>query len=279
MGKHCFLTIIKFFAFALLGTATAIAAVAVLSTPAAAHSHNDGGGNDDRLKEWDTDNLARWVSSVGSVGAKNYRIPYHNYRATGYKETVPAKACAAYNVRYPPNGATVLKYRLLPQSETTRECPSGYSQVTHACRYNSYYVQDFTVRNRYRSVPVAYTPTASSGTCDSREITELQPCTLFAQCGSRTVSQTGSKHPIATYNVRLCLNNQQWYLGSGCTAFRDVVAHPGCQLAVADAFFQTGGTTGAVNDFPVMEYGSESEAASVSAERSDRQGGRPFRLP
>ena len=96
MGKPCFSTITKFFAFALLAAAVAIATVAVLSSPATAQ--NPGGGNDDRLKEWDTDNLARWVSSVGTVGAKNYRIPYHNYRATGYKETVPAKACAAYSI-------------------------------------------------------------------------------------------------------------------------------------------------------------------------------------
>ena len=99
MGKHCFLTIIKFFAFALLGTATAIAAVAVLSTPAAAHSHNDGRDNRDALKEWDTDNLARWVSySFGMAGARNYRIPYHNYRASGYRSSVEAKACVAYNI-------------------------------------------------------------------------------------------------------------------------------------------------------------------------------------
>ena len=270
MGKPCFSSAVKFFAIALLAAATAITAIAVLSSPAAAKV---GGGSVDPLKSWDTDNLSRWVSSsFGRAGARNYRIPYHNYRASGYTETVEAKACVAYNVRHPPNGATVLKYRLLPQIETTGECPSGYSQVTHACRYNSYYVQDFTVRNNYRSVPVAYTPTASSGTCDARQITELQPCTIFAQCGSRTVNQPGSKHTLATYNVRLCLNNGQWYLGSGCTASRNVLAHPGCQSAVADAFFQTGGGTGAVNDFPVADYGSESEAGTVAATGSRARG-------
>ena len=96
MGKPCFSTITKFFAIALLAAATAITAIAVLSSPATART--PGRGNLDALKSWDTDNLARWVSSVGSVGAKNYRIPYHNYRATGYKETVPAKACAAYSI-------------------------------------------------------------------------------------------------------------------------------------------------------------------------------------
>lgn len=48
--------------------------------------------------------------------------------------------------------------------------------------------------------------------------------------------------------------------------------HPGCQSAVADAFFQTGGDTGAVNDFPVASYGSESEAGTVSATRSRSSG-------
>ena len=47
--------------------------------------------------------------------------------------------------------------------------------------------------------------------------------------------------------------------------------HQGCQSAVADAFFQTGGTTGAVNDLPVASYGSESEDGSVAATgRRDR---------
>ena len=48
--------------------------------------------------------------------------------------------------------------------------------------------------------------------------------------------------------------------------------HPGCQSAVADAFFQTGGDTGAVNDFPVADYGSESEAGTVSATGSRSSG-------
>ena len=133
MGKPCFSKLTKFFAVALLGAATAIAAIAVLSTPAAADSHTRGGGNDGTLKEWDTDNLARWVSSnVGTVSAKNYRIPYHNYRYAN-----------------------------------------------------------------------------SSGTCGA----------------AYTVSQA---------------------------------KHFGCQSAVADAFFQTGGDTSAVNDFPVADYGSDS---------------------
>ena len=74
MGKPCFSKAVKFFAFALLGAATAIAAVAVLSTPAAAHSHNDGGGGGDPLFAWDTDNLR-----YGSYNAKSFNIPFHSY--------------------------------------------------------------------------------------------------------------------------------------------------------------------------------------------------------
>ena len=114
----------------MLAAATAITAVAALSSPAAAKG---GSGNRDALKSWDTDNLARWVSSnVGTVSAKNYWIPYYNYRYAN-----------------------------------------------------------------------------SSGTCGA----------------AYTVSQA---------------------------------KHFGCQSAVADAFFQTGGDTGAVNDFPVADYGSDS---------------------
>ena len=100
MGKPCFSTITKFFAIALLAAAIAITAIAVLSSPATART--PGRGNLDALKSWDTDNLARWIYRSGGgldiVGAKNYRIPFHDYRASGYKETVPAKACVGYNI-------------------------------------------------------------------------------------------------------------------------------------------------------------------------------------
>ena len=77
MGKPCFSRLTKFFAIALLTAATAIAAIAVLSSPAAADSHTRGGGGGYPLKSWDTDNL-----SAGGVGPKNYRIPYHDYTDT-----------------------------------------------------------------------------------------------------------------------------------------------------------------------------------------------------
>ena len=72
MGKPCFSKLTKFFAFALLGTATAIAAIAVLSSPAAAQ--NPGGGGDVSLKNWDTDNLR-----FGSYTSASFRVPSHDY--------------------------------------------------------------------------------------------------------------------------------------------------------------------------------------------------------
>ena len=72
MGKPSFSKFAKFFAFALLGAATAIAALAVLSSPAAAQ--NGGGGGFGTLKPWDTDNLA-----YGGYSARNFRVPFHEY--------------------------------------------------------------------------------------------------------------------------------------------------------------------------------------------------------
>ena len=76
MGKPCFLKLTKFFAVALLGTAATIAAVAVLSTPAAATGHDSrqGGGGDTDDYPWDTDNLR-----YGSYNAKSFNIPFHKY--------------------------------------------------------------------------------------------------------------------------------------------------------------------------------------------------------
>ena len=71
MGKPCLSNFTKFFAIALLGTATAIAAIAVLSSPAAAKG--GGGGAYDKYP-WDTDNLR-----YGSYNAKSFNIPFHKY--------------------------------------------------------------------------------------------------------------------------------------------------------------------------------------------------------
>ena len=69
MGKLCFSKLTKFFAFALLSAATAIAAVAVLSSSASART--PGGGGDVTEKSWDTDNL-----KYGGYSARSFAIPH-----------------------------------------------------------------------------------------------------------------------------------------------------------------------------------------------------------
>ena len=61
------------------------------------------------------------------------------------------------------------------------------------------------------------------------------------------------------------------------TAASPRYSHAACgHGGIADGYYQTRSD---VNDFPVASYGSESEAGTVAAERPDRQGGRPFRVP
>ena len=79
MGKPCFLKITKFFAVALLGTAAAIAAVAVLSSPATAGTTGGGCAYDKHQR--DTDNL-RYAG--GSYSARSFNVPFHQYG--GYSE-------------------------------------------------------------------------------------------------------------------------------------------------------------------------------------------------
>ena len=98
MGKVCFSEILRYTCLAAITVAAALIAAITLANPATADP-NGGRGNRDALKSWDTDNLPRWVSSsFGRAGARNYRIPYHDYRASGYKESVEAKACVGYNI-------------------------------------------------------------------------------------------------------------------------------------------------------------------------------------
>ena len=242
MGKACFSKLTKFFAIALLAAATAIAAIAALSTPAAART--GGRGNDLPLMEWDTDNLA-----AGSIGAKNYRIPFHNYR--GYVDRTPAKPC----IQYLAVGSN------LARSDYDGSCPSGYSLLTRWCSYSNGNVQVpllpagqntyNSVQGRWVSGDRAYDACPSGGA--------YNPPSLVV----------GSRHPqlcVSSGGILSLSRN----CGTRATASR--LQHAGCQSAVADAFFQTGGDTGAVNDFPVPDYGSESEAGTVAATGSRSSG-------
>ena len=73
MGKPCFSKLTKFFALAVLAAATAIAAIAVLSSPATAKETAGGGGGFGTLKPWDTDNL-----KIGSTySARSFAVPHY----------------------------------------------------------------------------------------------------------------------------------------------------------------------------------------------------------
>ena len=90
----------------------------------------------------------------------------------------------------------------------------------------------------------------------------------FCAAGAQTFL-SGSLKSVP--HVNLCRNMSDSFdlrrSASSCSAayVQNEPVHVGCQSAVADAFFQTGGATGAVNDFPVAKYGSESEVGTVTA--------------
>ena len=220
-----------------------LAAALLLASPAAALP-GDGGGFP--LKAWDTDNLSRWTTA-GQVGGRNYRIPFHDYR--GYVDRTPAKPCIQY----------VYQGSHLVRSLYDGTCPSGYSLLTRWCSYPNGNVHAPGLPagysrydgNRWISGDRAYDACPSGGA--------YNPPSLV----------TGARHP------QLCVRSG-WILSlsRNCATRADAskLQHAGCQSAVADAFFQTGGDTGAVNDFPVASYGSESEAGTVAATGSRSSG-------
>ena len=218
--------------------ATAIAlAVTVAATSAATSAQHPppDRGNDGTLKEWDTDNLA-----AGSIGAKNYRIPFHDYN--GEKRTEWAKAC--YRI-FPTAGTWPLEGQVvfLP-GNYGGNCSTGTRPLTIGCLIRQ---ADGSWRI---DPPVAFSSVYYSG------------LRLGCLGNTNTVNDWQVCGTAAPYSVsRDCAGEGLTRVVVTDTAFR----HAGCRFAVADAFFQTGGDTGAVNDFPIMEYGSESEAGRVSA--------------
>ena len=275
MGKSCFSKAIKFFVIALLAAATAITAIAVLSSPAAART--GGRGNLDALKEWDTDNLA-----ASGVSARNYRIPFHDY--SGERDRVTAKPCVKY-ATYDPIGN--LTDATVTAGNFNGVCPTGYSLMRWVCRYSYFkYVEGESVSTTFHRT--VYLDWVGTRRCRSETVADsyYTPCTFYAGDGftcltvgtARAGSQrlTGGLITVPS-DLKFCGSVRSDRLYTQCppnltevTASR--LAHPGCQSAVADAFFQTGGDTGAVNDFPVASYGSEGEAGTVAATGSRDRG-------
>ena len=248
MGKVCFSKILRYTCLAAIAVAAAFIAAITFANPASADP-NGGRGNDLPLKEWDTDNLSRWVSSsFGRAGARNYRIPYHNYK--GYFDTTPAKPCVSHTA----GGSGLVRSRY------DGSCPSGSSLLTRWCSYPNGSVQVPLLpagQNTYNSVQGRWL--SGDNPWDACPPVLYNPPSLV----------TDARHP------QLCVSSG-WILSlsRNCAtrATASKLKHVGCQSAVADAFFQTGGDTGAVNDFPVADYGSESEAGSVAATGSRSSG-------
>ena len=212
-------------ALAVAGACLAAAAIALAVTVAAtsaATSAQDpppSGGSDTPLKSWDTDNLA-----AGSVGAKNYRIPFHNYNG----ERLEAYAKACYRIVHP--GSLIYQ-----PSKYDGTCQYSYTVLTLGC-----YIGPGQV-----STPFVY------------------PVVGWYEIGCPGVHNR--------VNWQVCGTSAPYSVSRDCAADGLVrttvlggIRHAGCRSAVADAFFQTGGDTGAVNDFPVLEYGSEETAATVT---------------
>ena len=101
MGKLCSSKITKFFALALLATASAIAVIAVLSSPATART--PGGGGDVSLKSWDTDNL-RYTVGANSYTARTFGIPFHEYGRYATRQTGASYRAAGCGGYYNENG-------------------------------------------------------------------------------------------------------------------------------------------------------------------------------
>ena len=220
---------------ALTAVATVCLAAALLFASPAAALPGDGGGFP--LKAWDTDNLAG-----GGLSARNYRIPFHDYG--GYVDSTPAKPCIQYIA-----GGSVLS-----RSRYDGSCPSGYSLLARWCSYG--YVDDSTNAIRYTKIERPY---STSGR-------------LYDACPSR--SGYPYRQLRTSGNLPQLCGRSILSLSRNCATRADAskLKHAGCQSAVADAFFQTGGSTGAVNDFPVASYGSESEAGTVAATGSRSSG-------
>ena len=148
MGKVCFSKCFRYACLAAVTLAAAFLAATAFANTASAAGET-GGGNRDGLKSWDTDNLSRFVSSsFGRAGARNYRIPYHNY--SGYKDTVPASPCVGTG-----------NNRFASRNLYTGQCPSGYTLATHVCQYH---------QTHFRETHIWVAP--SSGNCRTRDIYE-----------------------------------------------------------------------------------------------------------
>ena len=259
MGFSCITKIFRYGILAAIALAAAfLAALWLTANPAAAQRD---GGDDVSLKSWDTDNL-RYSTALNHFSARNFRVPYHRYG--GYVSSVEAKACLRHI------GSTVSL-----RSQTVHGvCPAGYSLITQVCAYNGY-TEYGGFRENHRYVyyvnrPASYRAANSSGLCDPISYTPAVACYVpdgdwRTVCSQATYQLSVSGSLMSVSHVGLCWDSDIHILSlrrdaNSCASAARVnqADHPACQSAVADAFFQTGGSTGAVNDFPVIDYDTDS---------------------
>ena len=229
MGKPLFSKIAKLFALALLGTATAIAAIAVLSSPATADQ--EGGRDAVSLKSWDTDNLR-----YGSYSARNFRIPFHQYE--GYLDRAPALPCVQY---FNPNSFS--GWSRLSASSYDGTCPAGSELVRAWCRYER--IRDNAVR--YEKVE-----NRTSRACPL--LSGYYRGTLYGLPAGWHFCRSARYYVAAD-----CGGGVGGQESGGSRVYASRRSHLACQRAVADAFFQAGGSSGTslefpVDDFPVIEH-------------------------
>ena len=243
--------------------------VAATSATTSAQDSPPSSGNLDGLKSWDTDNLA-----AAGIGAKNYRIPFHDYSKYTNALTVKPKACvhhiwSASEKRYVSS---------LRSEDATGRCPIGYSLLTQVCSYGSYRYRpityDYWYSGAFKQRAASYGVPNRDGTCARITYVTGFSCdpNIYSGRGCWVTATESIADSLASVKggVEVCLdrfgNVSLRRTAEDCSSAYAVSGknHPGCQSAVADAFFQTGGDTGAVNDFPVASYGNESEAGGSS---------------
>ena len=89
MGFSWFAKVFRYVCLAAIAVAAAFFAAITLENTAVAQ--NPGGGGDVDEKPWDTDNLV-YTQGTTSISARNFRVPFHQYR--GYSTATGASAAA-----------------------------------------------------------------------------------------------------------------------------------------------------------------------------------------
>ena len=89
MGFSWFAKVFRYVCLAAIAVATAFFAAITLENTAVAQ--NPGGGGDVDEKPWDTDNPV-YTQGTTSISARNFRVPFHQYR--GYSTATGASAAA-----------------------------------------------------------------------------------------------------------------------------------------------------------------------------------------